>query len=189
MQSPKILFLSGSIRSGSVNNQLAALAAKHAVLANVEVTMISLGDYPLPIYDRDYELSRGVPESATKLAELIRQQHAVYIASPEYNGSLTPLLKNAIDWVSRVKSENGSPFKNKIFAIGAAAPGGLGGIRALGHLRDVLMSVGGLVLTEQVSVPGASSAFDEKGDLTNERSAGLLSAQIARLVSVSKSLG
>ena len=95
-----------------------------------DVTDISLKDYPLPIYDGDLEEADGVPENAVKLAQLMHDHDGFFIACPEYNGSLSPLLKNAIDWVTRVPNkENGlMPFKGKVAAIGAASPGGMGGI-------------------------------------------------------------
>lgn len=113
----RILVLSGSIRTGSYNTKLAALAAKTAAMADAKVTQISLADYPLPIYDGDLEADTGVPENARKLKAVFQQHNGVFIASPEYNTAVTPLLKNTLDWVSRL-SDKGEPpaaaFRNRV---------------------------------------------------------------------------
>ena len=125
MPAPKILILAGSTRTGSNNVRLAALAVKELTLLDVDVTRISLQDYPLPLYDPDLEARSGPPASAVKLKQMMMAHHGVFIASPEYTGSVTPLLKNAIDWVSRVR-ERGDPlcaaFRNRIFAIASVSP-------------------------------------------------------------------
>ena len=123
---PKILVFAGSIRTGSHNARLAALAAKELALTGADVTRISLEDYPLPIYDGDDEAKSGAPANARKLKQMMAAHQGVFIASPEYNASITPLLKNTIDWISRVR-ERGEPplavFKNRAFAIGGASDG------------------------------------------------------------------
>jgi len=103
MPVPKILVFAGSIRTGSYNERLAALAAKELALTGAEVTRISLEDYPLPIYDGDGEAKSGVPAHARSLKRMMAEHSGVFIASPEYNASVTPLLKNTIDWISRVR--------------------------------------------------------------------------------------
>src|SRR5687768_10636828 len=118
MSAPKILVFAGSIRSGAFSGRLAAVAAKELALLDAAVTLISLAEYPLPIYDADLETSKGVPENALKLARLIAAQSGVFIATPEYNHSLPPLLKNAIDWVSRPKTGAGLSLRGRIYAIG-----------------------------------------------------------------------
>ena len=121
---PKILVFAGSIRTGSFNARLAALAAKELALAGADVTRISLDDYPMPLYDGDLEAASGVPANALKLKQMMAAHRGVFIASPEYNASVTPLLKNTIDWISRVR-ERGEPplavFKNRVFALGGAS--------------------------------------------------------------------
>src|SRR5947199_57062 len=121
---PKILVFAGSIRTGSHNARLAALATKELMLAGADVTRISLGDYPMPLYDGDLEAHSGPPGNAVKLKSLMAAHQGVFIASPEYNASVTPLLKNAIDWVSRVRERGELPlavYKNRVFAIGGAS--------------------------------------------------------------------
>lgn len=183
--SPRILVFAGSLRSGSFNAALADAAQKTLAQLGAEVTRISLADYPLPIMDEDLQKERGVPENALKLGRLIAAHDGVFIASPEYNSSIPPLVKNTIDWVSRISADEGKalrPWKGKPVAIGAASDGKLGGIRCLYHLRAVLMNVGCPVMTEQVGVSQASRAFDETGMLTAETGKPLLDATCKALV-------
>jgi NAD(P)H-dependent FMN reductase len=190
MASPKILVLSGSVRSGSHNVRLAALATKELTLLDADVTRISLADYPLPLYDADLDARSGQPESAVKLKHMIMAHHGVFIASPEYSASVTPLLKNAIDWVSRVR-EKGDPtyaaYKNRVFAIASASPGVSGGLRSLMALRQILeLGCGALVIPEQVAVPDAERAFDDMDNLLEARLMNLLRAELARLVDMAR---
>lgn len=190
MRIPKILVLSGSLRTGSYNTRLAALAAKELTQLDVDVTRISLGDYPLPIYDADTEARSGLPTNAIRLKQMFMAHQGIFIACPEYNASITPLLKNAIDWVSRVR-EGGEPalvaYKNRIFAIGSASPGRLGGARSAMTLRQVLeLGCGALVIPEQVSVPLAESAFDSMDNLADAGSANALRHELARLIEMAR---
>src|SRR5690348_1024720 len=137
----KILVIPGSLRTGSFNARLAAAAVKEFALANVDVTQISLGDYPLPIYDGDFEANSGIPKNAIDLKRMIEAHHGVLIVSPEYNSSVPPLVKNTIDWVTRVREHNetlGQVFRERAFAIGAASDGKFGGLRVLMALRQIL---------------------------------------------------
>ncbi|MCC7346617.1 MAG: NAD(P)H-dependent oxidoreductase [Variibacter sp.] len=185
MAHPKILVFAGSIRSGSFNARLAALAAKELTLADAEVTLISLADYPMPLYDGDREAASGPPENAVRLKQLFERQQGVFIASPEYNASITPLLKNALDWVSRVREGREPPlsaYRNRVFALGAASNGTLGGMRSLIALRQVLeLGCGALVLPEQIAVREAATAFDEMDALKDERLAKLMQTVAQRL--------
>jgi NAD(P)H-dependent FMN reductase len=188
----KILVFAGSIRTGSFNARLAALAAKELTLLDAEVTHISLADFPMPLYDGNMEAASGPPENAVKLKRLIGSQHGVFIASPEYNASITPLLKNTLDWVSRVRDGKEPPlaaYKNRVFALGAASNGTYGGMRSLMTLRQVLeLGCGALVIPEQVVVREAASAFDETGSLKEERAANLLKMVANRLVDMARVL-
>ena len=190
MPNPKILVLPGSVRSGSHNVRLAALATKELTLLDADVTRISLADYPLPLYDADLDARSGQPESAVKLKHMIMAHHGVFIASPEYSASVTPLLKNAIDWVSRVR-EKGDPtyaaYKNRVFAIAAASPEPSGGLRSLMALRQILeLGCGALVIPEQVAIPDAERAFDDMDNLVEARLMNLLRAELARLVDMAR---
>jgi NAD(P)H-dependent FMN reductase len=188
----KILVFAGSIRTGSFNARLAALAAKELTLLDAEVTHISLADFPMPLYDGNMEAASGPPENAVKLKRLIGSQHGVFIASPEYNASITPLLKNTLDWVSRVRDGKEPPlaaYKNRVFALGAASNGTYGGMRSLMTLRQVLeLGCGALVIPEQVVVREAASAFDETGSLKEERAANLLKTVANRLIDMARVL-
>ena len=159
MPTPKILVLPGSTRTGSHNIKLAALAAKELTLLDVDVTRISLADYPLPIYEADLDARSGQPANAVKLKQMIMAHHGVFIASPEYSASVTPLLKNAIDWVSRMKDQ---PFKDKPVALQSAATGLLGGARMQYHLRMSLTSIDAVLFGRpEVIVTFAAQKFDE----------------------------
>ena len=185
MSAPKILVIPGSLRTGSHNGRLAALAAKELALLDAEVTRISLEDYELPLFDADLAAATGPPVAALKLRQARVAHRGVFITSPEYSASITPLLKNAIDWVSRVR-ERGEPtyaaFKGRVFALGSATSGG-GGIRSLMALRQILeLGCGALVIPEQVSVPRAELAFDDDDNLKDEALAAALRAAMRRLV-------
>jgi chromate reductase, NAD(P)H dehydrogenase (quinone) len=186
MPAPKILVLPGSLRTGSHNVRLAALAAKELALAEADVTRISLEDYALPLFDADLAASSGMPLPAVRLKHMLMAHQGVFITSPEYSASVTPLLKNAIDWVSRVR-EGAEPtyaaFKNRVFAIGSATNSGTGGLRSLIALRQILeLGCGALVIPEQVAVPRAGEAFDENDNLKEEAPAAAMKAMARRLV-------
>lgn len=185
MVRPKILIFSGSVRSGSVNSKLVDAFIGELATVECEVTRISLADYELPLYDGDLEAANGIPKNAEKLAELFQAQKGIVFVGPEYNGSISPLMKNTIDWVSRVKEINGkkiSPFSDKVALIASASPGGMGGINSLAHTRDILVRLKMLVLSEQLGVGGAFSAFDDQDKLVNERHAKMLTTAVKSLV-------
>jgi chromate reductase, NAD(P)H dehydrogenase (quinone) len=186
MRSPKILVFAGSIRTASFNGRLAALAVKELALIDVDVTRLSLVDYPLPIYDTDLEAEQGSPANAVKLKRMFGAHHGVFIASPEYNASITPLLKNTLDWISRVREAQEPPlavYRHRVFALGAASNGNYGGFRSLMALRQVLeIGCGALVLPDQIAVAAAATAFDDMDNLREERNADRLRAVLTRLV-------
>ncbi|PVB61292.1 NAD(P)H-dependent oxidoreductase [Labrenzia sp. 011] len=187
MRHPRILVCSGSTRSGSFNGRLAALVAKRLAILDAQVTRLSLKDYPLPVYDGDLEAEGGVPENARKLKRLLEVQDGVFLACPEYNAGIAPLLKNTLDWISRVK-EPGDAFRNRVFALGAASPGALGGMRGLIGMRTILeVGLGAMVLPQMVSVATAASAFDEAGDLIDERADGQLDKLVDALLRAARS--
>lgn len=166
-----VLAFSGSTRKDSVNKKLVIEAANLARQKGANVTMIDLKDYPIPLYDGDLEAKEGMPQKAKQLQQLMIQNQVIIIASPEYNASVSGVLKNAIDWVSR--SENGGSsqeaFKGKKFVIMSASPSLGGGARGLKHLRTIIESVGGTVVSDQVVVPDAYQAFDQQGQLKNPK--------------------
>ena len=190
MAVPKILVIPGSLRAKSYNVRLAALASKELTLADADVTRISLVDYPLPIYDADTAEKSGPPHNAFKLKQLMSAHQGVFIASPEYNASLTPLVKNTIDWISAVRERGDPPlaaYQNRIFALGGASPGRSGATHSLLALRQVLaVGCGALVLAEQVTVPNAEHAFDEMDELTDARAADQLKVVVRKLVDTAR---
>lgn len=186
MPSTKLLCFAGSTRSGSFNRKLVRAAMLTAQKNGVEADLLELSDYPMPLYNGDLEKNEGPPENAVRLRAILRQYSGVFIASPEYNASVTPLLKNTIDWLSRAEGRvqpPGSLFKTRVFALGSASNGAYGGMRSLITLRQVLMisSIGAMVIPEQVAVGNAATAFDENGELVSERPRKILETVIDKL--------
>lgn len=166
----KVLALAGSIREDSYNKKLIREAAAIAREMGADVTVIDLKDFSLPFYDADLEKSQGLPINAKRLKDLMIGSDAVIIASPEYNASMTAILKNAIDWTTRGEKGGGSheAFEGKKFAIMSASPGKRGGARSLAHLRQVIEDAHGTVLPKQVVIPRAHTVFNDKGVLESD---------------------
>jgi chromate reductase, NAD(P)H dehydrogenase (quinone) len=184
---PRILAFSGSSRRDSFNRKLLTQAAAIAREAGAEVTEIDLIDYPLPIYDGDWEDAHGLPEHARKLKGLMKEHDGFLIASPEYNGSLSPLLKNVIDWCSRAENDKEptlQAYDGKTAALLAASPGGLGGIRGLRHVREILGNIGVYVVPAQFALSSAHQAFDESGNLTDPRAQTSIRRVVNQLISL-----
>jgi chromate reductase, NAD(P)H dehydrogenase (quinone) len=169
---PRLLFIAGSSREKSWNKKLAQLGEKIADANGIKATFADLGDYPMPIYNGDIEANDGPPDNARKLKALMNVHTGIFIASPEYNASFSALLKNTLDWVSHIKDDGETPlqvFKTRVFAVGSASPGGMGGLRGLAQLRIVLENgLSALVLPDQFVVPKAMEAFDTDGHLKNK---------------------
>lgn len=161
----KILALAGSTRRQSYNQALVKIAALGAERAGARVNSVNLADYPMPLFDEDQEQAEGLPASAEALRRLMLEHHAILLASPEYNGSLSAVLKNTLDWLSRPHSDGLSPFSNKTALLMSASPGGLGGLRGLSHARSILNNLGVLVLPQQFALPAAHEAFAIDGEL------------------------
>lgn len=169
---PKILVFAGSIRTGAYSCKTADAATKELAVHGADVTRISLADYPLPLMNEDLEEEKGIPDNAVKLARLIAAHDAVLIATPEYNSSIPPLLKNTIDWVSRVSKDGGKPlhpYPGKVVGLCSSSDGHFAGVRCIIHLRAVLSHIGMQVIAPQVSVPNAGEAFDDDGNFVDER--------------------
>jgi len=177
----RVLVVPGSFRSGSLNTRLAGLATKKLALRGADVTRISLGDYPLPIYDGELEEREGTPENAKALARHFLAHDAVLIVSPEYNASIPPVLSNAFDWMSR---EGVKPFRSRVFAIACASDGHFGGVRVAIALRQMLEAsgLGALVIPEHFLLPNAGDAFDEREELKDRASDKLLEAMLRALM-------
>jgi len=170
MSTKSILCFAGSSRQQSMNKQLAKQAASIAQQLGADASFIDLAEYPLPIYNGDHETQHGLPDPALKLKAMFTAADALFIASPEYNGSFSPLLKNTLDWVSRSHLEDEpalSAYLGKVAGIASASPGGLGGLRGLTPLRMLLNNLGVTVVPAQVAV---GSAFKKvtQGDFTDE---------------------
>lgn len=181
---PKVLVIAGSAREGSFNRRLARLAAAAVEKAGGAATLVELRELPLPIMDEDLEAREGVPENARRLKALFFAHRGLFLACPEYNSSVTPLLKNALDWVSR-KEAGEAPlgcYAGKVAALCSASPGALGGLRGLVTVRSILGNIKVLVLPDQVAVPVAQDAFDAEGALKDPARRDALDRLAAALV-------
>src|SRR3984885_492663 len=189
MSALKILVIPGSLRTGSHNARLAAAAAYQFVQAGAEVTRISLADFPLPIYDGDLQSKSGVPKNAINLKRMIGAHHGVLMVTPEYNSSVPPLVKNVIDWVTRVQDvqeSRGQVFRGRAFAIAAASEGRLGGSRALAALRLILSPCPALVIPSQLSLSFAGEAYDDMDRLKHPADIEALNALVRQLIEISQ---
>lgn len=189
-QKIKLLAFAGSTREDSFNKKLIKLAAEYAREEGAEVTLIDLRDYPLPLFDQDCEAKEGLPENGRKIKDLMIAHDGFLISTPEYNGFFSGVLKNMIDWASR--PVEGYPpyecFEGKTAGLLAASPGGGGGMRALPHLRHQLSNVRVLVIHEHFGLGSAGKAFDENGNLVNEKQAEAVKNVVKKLVKVTSAL-
>jgi NAD(P)H-dependent FMN reductase len=187
---PKILAFAGSLRRESFNKRLVKVAADAARAAGGEVTLLDLADIPMPLFDGDLEARDGLPDNAQRLRELMAAHQGLLIASPEYNSSITGVLKNAIDWASRPAP--GVPdlayFQGKVAALMSASPGALGGLRGLVHLRSILGNIKVIVLPEQLAIPKAGDAFQPDGTLKDPKQQAGFENIARRLVEVVRQL-
>jgi len=189
MAALKILVIPGSLRTGSLNARLAAVAAYELAQAGAEVTRISLADFPLPIYDGDLQAKSGVPKNAVNLKRMIGAHHGVLIVTPEYNASVPPLVKNTIDWVSRVQDAHetrGQVFRGRAFAIAAASESRLGGTRSLAALRLILSACQAMVIPNQLALSFAGEAYDDMDRLKHPADIEALGALVRQLIDVSQ---
>ncbi len=171
MEEPlRVLAFAGSTRRASFNRALVRIAAAGAREAGAAVTEIDLRDYRLPVFDHDDESEHGKPEPARTLKRQLMDHDAWLVAAPEYNSSITGVLKNSIDWASRPDPDDSGPlvaFRGKLVVLMSASPGVLGGLRGLVHVRAILGNLGCVVLPDQVAVPKAKEAFDADGRLVD----------------------
>ena len=163
----KILAFAGSLRTESFNKKLAREALRvHATPLPSAAEFVDLRDYQMPIYDGDQERAQGIPDAVHALAARIGQADGLIIATPEYHGGMSSVLKNTIDWLSRVKP---MPLRGKHLLLMSASPGGWGGVRGLWHSRVPFEALGVHVFPEMLSVPSCATAFDESGHLNDPR--------------------
>jgi len=166
-KAPRILAFAGSTRKDSFNKKLVQIAANGARAAGAETTIIDLKDFPLPLFDEDLEAAQGSPEAARKLKKLMIEHDGFLISAPEYNSSISAVLKNAIDWASRPAPQEPPliAFKGKAAVLMSASPGALGGLRGLVHVRAILGNIGVIVLPDQIAVSKAHESFAPDGSL------------------------
>ena len=171
MSQTRILAFAGSARRDSYNKKLIRIAARGAEAAGAEVTLLDLADFPLPMYDGDLEEADGIPENALALKELFLAHQGLLLACPEYNSSITPLLKNTLDWVSRPAPGEGplAAYQGKVCSLMSASPGALGGLRGLVHVRMILGNIGVVVLPKQIAISQANAAFAQDGSLVDAK--------------------
>ncbi|WP_278404644.1 NADPH-dependent FMN reductase [Pseudoalteromonas ruthenica] len=187
MATAKIIALAGSLRKNSFNQAVINHAAQLAQQQGCEVEVISLAELNLPMFDEDIE-AQGVPSSAQQLKDKLRSADAILLASPEYNGSITAVLKNAIDWASRTEAGATPAFRNKVVALFAASPGGLGGLRGLNHVRDILSGIGALVLGDQLAIAGIHGFVNDQGELTDSATSEKIAGLTSQLIDVTSKL-
>jgi chromate reductase len=186
----RLLFFAGSTREGSFNKKLAGLAQQIAKANGIEGVFIDLKNYPMPLYNGDLEAEQGPPQKAAEFKALLGEYQGVFIASPEYNSSITPLLKNTIDWVTRVraKGETGlEVYKTRPFAISGASAGYYGAMRSLLNLRQILeVGVGATVIPQQLALPRAGDAFEADGSLKDQAQQKMLTGVVEALAVAAK---
>ena len=166
----RISVISGSSRAGSYNLKLAMQLASMAETTDTEASLINLKDFEMPLYNGDLEDTEGLPGAAKLLKRQLRESTGLIITCPEYNGFMTPVLINAIDWCTRSEdaSVDLSGFDGKTVFVASASPGPGGGSRAATHLKTLLSGVGCMVFPQSVTVPSAYNAFDDEGKLVDE---------------------
>ena len=177
------------MRTGSLNVRLAGAIAREFVKLDADVTRISLGDFPLPIYDGDLEAKSGVPANAVNLKRMIGTHHGVVFVTPEYNSSLPALVKNAVDWVTRVEDRGetkGQVFRERAFALASASGGKLGGTRCLAAFRLILSGCRALVIPNQLTLSFADDAYGDADHLKHSADADAMHAMAKQLVDVAQ---
>lgn len=181
----QILCLSGSLRSASFNTRLLHVAHEVIDTRGAHGAPVAADTLrALPLMDQDLESSDGLPTAAQELKKAFAGADGILLACPEYNGSITPLLKNVIDWVSRPDEALPAArcFGGKPVALISASPGGLGGLRGLRHVREIIGNLGALMVPKQFALGSAGDAFDEAGALHDARKQQALDAVIDDLL-------
>ena len=170
MSAPRILAFAGSTRKESFNRRLLSVAVSRAREAGLDVDHIELADYPMPIFNQDLEAEHGQDPNATRLRRKLADADGLLLACPEYNSSITPLMKNVIDWISR--SEEGGNgvevYKGKKALLIGASPGPLGGSRSMATVHSILDNIEVEVMETRFSLPKAADAFTDDDELADE---------------------
>lgn len=186
----KLLIIPGSTREAAFSKRLAGAAAAIARAAGAEASCVDLRDFAMPLYDGDLESAHGLPEGAVLLRTVVQQHDALVVVSPEYNSSIPAVLKNALDWLSRPYAGDPgvSVFRDKVAGLMSSSPGALGGLRALVHLRQILMNLGLLVVTEQFALGHADQAFAPDGSIADAKQAAAVQKVLQSVLRVSARL-
>ena len=190
-QPPPVVTFAASLREGSFNRRLVRVAADGLEAAGASVTRLDLRDYSLPLYDPDIEKWDGLPAAAKALKDVFAAHDAMLFSLPEYNGSVTPLFKNTIDWASRPVAAGAAGLdwaRNKPVALVSASNGALGGLRGLYHARWVLQTCGMIVIPQQKALSKAATAFDEAGNLADPKERDAVHAVAKALVDLAAAL-
>lgn len=193
MSTTRIMVMAGSSRRESLARRLAAASVAPLAARGAEVDLVELSDFPMPLYNGDLEAASGLPEAAVALQRRLFDCRGLLVVSPEYNGSITPLLKNTLDWCSRPNPQDtarsgGAVFAGRAAAVMATSPGPMGGVRVLFHLRDILGYLGMQVIPQQLGVGQAGQAIAPEGRLTDERQQGMFEAALSALVDTARRL-
>lgn len=180
MTATRILAFAGSTRRDSTNKKLARCAAQAAVAARAEVTWIDLADFPLPLYDGDIE-ARGFPAAQLALRAVFARHDALIVASPEYNGFFPPVLKNALDWLSRPAQgqERHAVFAGRPVLLLSAVGGRSGGPAGLQQLHRQFEHLKAAPHARQFVLPLAHAAFDQRGRLLDPAQGAMLADTVA----------
>ena len=183
-----ILVFAGSARRGAFSKQLAAAATTAITEWGAKPTLIDLADHDAPIYNGDLEDALGIPETVLEFRRLVASHHGLAIATPEYNGFMTPLLLNLFCWASRPSpgDDFGAVFQGKPVALMAASPGRLGGVRVIPRLRDAVAELGMAPVPGFVTLPQAGAGFTDDGSLADAAGADSLRALMKRLIGASQ---
>lgn len=181
---PRLLVCAGSARTDSLHRQLARSAEAALSMAGADASFVEIGEYDLPLYNQDLEEQQGIPTPARQLREMLLSHDGLALASPEYNGSYSPLLKNTIDWVSRPLpgERHSSAFKGKVAGLMSTTPGPNGGRAGLSQLRQLLEWLGMRVIASQLTLPRSSQAFDADGKLSRPEDVEAMTAWADELV-------
>ncbi len=190
MSDPKLLFFAGSARKDSFNKRLAKAAHGQAQALGAQATFIDLAHFDMPLYNGDWEAELGIPDKARELRELVQDHDGLCIASPEYNSGFSPLLKNCLDWISRPDGDLPGmvAYKNKTAQLLAASPGALGGLRGLVMVRMLLGNMGVMVMPGQLAIPAAHKAFDDDGQLLEQRQTVTLDGLLTQFIATTAKL-
>jgi NAD(P)H-dependent FMN reductase len=186
----RIAVISGSLRDGSYNTALARYIAKHMEsMGAVEIDEISLKELDLPMFSEDLE-AENFPEKAIDLKKRLIASDGMLMTCPEYNGSITGALKNAIDWASRPRPDEKQLecFSGKVGALAAASPGALGGLRGMRHVRQILAGIQVLMTPAEYALGSAHQAFDDNGDLKDDKAASMAKNVGSQLVETTQKL-